>query len=229
MDRVVNAASGSVEGACSPGAIARIEGRWLAQAETATDPSGGSLELAGTSVEVEGKPVPILYASPSRIDILCPEAGPASSFETVVRTAGLVSPSIQTAQNAVAPGIFTVDGSGSGQGLVSLDSESLDGESKLAMVRNYLSAAQPARPGDRIAILATGIGAAFECPGANRRSRVPGRVGGAGSWQGWGLADYRPSCRMAHRGNSVPLSIAGQLTGGSPARSNSVSLAIEEK
>ena len=91
VDRIANAASGSVQGACSPGAIARIEGRWLTQGDEASDPSGGSLELAGTSVVVEGKSVPILQASPTRIDILCPDAGPASSFEIAVRTPGSVS------------------------------------------------------------------------------------------------------------------------------------------
>ena len=224
VDRVVNAASGSVQGACSPGAIARIEGRWLSQGEAATDPSGGSLELGGTSVEIEGKSVPILYASSSRIDILCPEAGPALSFEIVVRTAGLVSPPFETKQNAVAPGIFTVDGDGSGQGLVALA-----GGSKLAMVRNYLSAAEPARPGDRIVILATGIGAASnvlvrigdaEFP-AETVTTVAGRPGVSQ------ITAVVPDGAAA--GNSVSLSIVGQLPDGSPVSSNSVSVAIEEK
>jgi len=224
VDRVVNAASGSVQGACSPGAIARIEGRWLTQGETASDPSGGSLELAGTSVQAEGTSVPILYSSPSRIDMLCPEAGPSSSFEIVVRTAGPVSQPFETMQDAVAPGIFTVDGDGSGQGLVSLA-----GESKLAMVRNYLFAAEPARSGDRIAILATGIGAASnvlvrigeaEVPAESVES-VPGRPGV------WQIAAIVPD--GAAVGTAVPLSVVGQLPDGSQVRSNSVSVAIEEK
>jgi trimeric autotransporter adhesin len=224
VDRVVNAASGSVQGACSPGSIARIEGRWLTQGETASDPSGVSLALAGTSVEIEGKSVPILYSSPSRIDILCPEAGPASSFEMVVRTSGSVSQPFETMQNSVAPGIFTVDGDGSGQGLVSLA-----GESKLAMVRNYLSAAEPARPGDRIAILATGIGAASnvlvqigeaEFP-AESVAAVAGRPGISQ------IVATVPDDAAA--GTSILLSIVGQLPDGSPVRSNSVSMAIEEK
>jgi uncharacterized protein (TIGR03437 family) len=224
VDRVVNAASGSVQGACSPGAIARIEGRWLTQSEEASDPSGGSLALAGTSVEVEGKPVPVLYTSASRIDMLCPDAGTASSFEIVVRTAGSVSQPFATTQNAAAPGIFTVDGSGSGQGLVSLA-----GEPKLAMVRNYLSDAEPARRGDRIVILATGVGAATNVLvrigetefAAESVTPVTGRAGVSQ------VTAIVPDGAAA--GSSVPLSIAVQLADGSQARSNGVNVAIEEK
>jgi len=224
VDRVVNAASGSVAGACSPGAIARIEGRWLTQGDTTSDPSGGSLELAGTSVEVEGKSVPILYASQSRIDMLCPDASPAASFEIVVRTAGPVSQPFETLQNAVAPGIFTADGSGSGQGLVSLA-----GEANLAMVRNYLSAAEPARAGDRIAILATGIGAGSSVLVRIGEAEFPAEAvtsvaGKPGVSQ---ITAIVPDGAAA--GNAVPLSIVGQLADGSQVRSNTVTVAIEEK
>ncbi|MGO9617039.1 MAG: putative Ig domain-containing protein [Bryobacteraceae bacterium] len=224
VDRVANAASGSIQGACSPGAIARIEGRWLTQGSDASDPSGRSLELAGTSVQMEGESVPILYASPTRIDILCPDAVPALPLDIIVRTGGYVSQPVSTMQNAVAPGIFTVDGSGSGQGWVSLA-----GESKLAMVRNYLSAAEPATAGDRILILATGIAAASnvlvrigqtEVP-VESVAPVPGRAGVSQ------IAAIVPDGSAA--GNSISLSIVGQLPDGSSVGSNSVSLAIEDK
>jgi len=224
VDSIANAASGSVKGACSPGAIARIEGRWLTPGNTASDPSGGSLELAGTSVQVEGESVPILFASASRIDILCPDAVPALPFQIVVKTTGSVSQPVETMQNVVAPGIFTADGSGSGQGLVFLD-----GESKLAMVRNYLSEAQPARPGDRILFFATGIGTVSnvlvrigeaEVPAASV-APVPGRPGVSQ------ITAIVPD--GAAVGNSISLSIVGKSADGSSVASNSVSMAIEEK
>jgi uncharacterized protein (TIGR03437 family) len=224
VDRVVNAASNSSQAACSAGAIARIEGRWLTQGDESSDPSGASLALAGTSVEIEGKTVPILHASASRIEILCPDAGPTPSFDIIVRTAGIVSQPFATVQGAVAPGIFTMDGSGSGQGLVSLA-----GESKLAMVRNYQFAAEPALPGGRISILATGIGAA---------SSVLVRIGGAefpaasveqlaGRQGVWQITAVVPD--DVATGVSVPLGIVGQLPDSSQVRSNTVSVAIEEK
>jgi uncharacterized protein (TIGR03437 family) len=224
VDRVVNSASGSVQAACSAGAIARIEGRWLTQGDTASDLSAGSMSLAGTSVQAEGTSVPILYASPTRVDILCPDAVPGLPIELVVRTAGSVSQPGETMQNVAAPGIFTADGSGSGQGLVTLA-----GESTLAMVPNYLFAADPARSGDHILILATGIGAASnvlvrigetEFP-ADSVASVPGRPGVAQ------IGATVPDGAVT--GNSVSLAIAVLLPDGSPSLSNTVTIAIEDK
>jgi len=224
VDSVINAASGSAQAACSAGAIARIAGRWLTEGDTASDPSGGSLSLAGTSVQVEGTSVPLLYSSPTRIDILCPDAAPGLPIDLIVRSPGSVSQPVQTMQNVAAPGIFTVDGSGSGQGLVTLA-----GESKLAMVRNYLFAAEPARAGDRILILATGIAPAsivlvrigeVQVP-ADSVTSVAGRPGVLQ------IAATIPENAVA--GTSVSLAIAVQLPDGSSASSNIVTMAVEDK
>jgi uncharacterized protein (TIGR03437 family) len=224
VDRIVNAASGSVQSACSAGAIARIEGRWLTQGETASDPSGASTELAGTSVQVEGTSVPILWASPTRIDILCPDAVAGVPIQLVVRTPGSVSEPVATTQTAAAPGIFSLDASGSGQGLVSLA-----GESKPAMVRNYRYPTQPVRPGDRILILATGVGTASNVlvrfgETEVHADSVASVVGRPGTSQ---IAATVPDDAVA--GNSVPLGIAVQLPDGSSTQSNIVTIAIEER
>jgi len=118
-----------------------------------------------------------------------------------------------------------VDDSGSGQGLVSLATD----DSKLAMVRNYLSAAEPVIAGDRIVILATGIGAASNVLvrigedefAADSVTAVAGRPGVSQI-----VATIPDS---ATTGISVPLSVAGKLPDGTLVRSNSVSMAIEEK
>lgn len=224
VDRIANAASGSVQSACSTGGIARIEGRWLTQGETASDASGASTELAGTSVQADGTSAPILYASPTRIDILCPEAVSGLPIQLVVRTPGSVSEPIATTQNAAAPGIFTLDGSGSGQGLVSLA-----GDSKPAMVRNYRYATQPVRPGDRMLILATGVGTASKVLVRIGETEVPADsvvsvVGKPGVSQ---IGATVPDDAVA--GNSVRLGIAVQLPDGSSVSSNIVTIAIEEK
>ena len=97
------------------------------------------------------------------------------------------------------------------------------------MVRNSRLAAEPARAGDRIRILATGLGAATqvlvriggaEVP-AESVSAVAGRPGV--SWISAIVPEGAP------RGISVPLSIAAQLADGSSTRSNTVSLALEEQ
>jgi uncharacterized protein (TIGR03437 family) len=53
-----------------------------------------------------------------------------------------------------APGLYSVDGSGTGQGLITLAGTTL-----LAASRDYLALGQPAVPGSSITIRATGIGA----------------------------------------------------------------------
>ena len=79
ITKVINAASHSQDAACSPGAIGRLEGRWLSdESAAASDASGSSLRLSGTAVLVNGDAVPILYASNTRVDFLCPASVPGS-------------------------------------------------------------------------------------------------------------------------------------------------------
>jgi len=53
-----------------------------------------------------------------------------------------------------APGLYSVDGSGTGQGVIMLA-----GTTRLAASRDYMALGQPAVPGGSITIRATGIGA----------------------------------------------------------------------
>ena len=135
---VVNAASRLREAACSPGAIATIEGRWLANGTTVTDPTGGSLELAGTKVWANGAAVPVLSASDEELNILCPEAVPGSELEFVVQTDHGTADPVRTKALSASPGLFSLDGSGRGQGRVSLRDTD-----QTAMIRNYQIAGQP--------------------------------------------------------------------------------------
>jgi uncharacterized protein (TIGR03437 family) len=150
---VHNAASGQSR-ACSPGSLASLSGRWLASSgPPVADPSGASMELGGTQVKINGEYVPVVYASTNRIDFVCPQTNPGTyltvSAETEAGTAGPVS----TMMYQETPGLYSLDGSGTGQGMVTLAGTSL-----LATGRTYLAQGQPAEPGDSIAIRATGIG-----------------------------------------------------------------------
>jgi len=150
---VHNAASGT-NPACSPGSLASLTGRWLASSDTpVSDPSGAGTELGGTRVKVNGEYVPLVYASPTRIDFVCPQIDPGTpltiSAENQAGSAGPVSTIVYQG----TPGLYSLDGSGTGQGMVSLAGTSL-----LATSRDYLALGQPAQPGDSIAIRATGIG-----------------------------------------------------------------------
>lgn len=140
---------------CSPGAIGMLRGRWLSSEEsTLADLSGNRTELGGTRVRVNGVYAPVLVAAASKVDFLCPSNMPTGTpLEIVVETAAGAGEPVRTAMQAASPAVLTLDGSGHGQGLVTI---SASGE--LAMNRNYHVMSQPAQPGDSILIWATGLG-----------------------------------------------------------------------
>jgi uncharacterized protein (TIGR03437 family) len=149
--RMVNAASRSKEVSCSPGAIAAIEGRWLISAPAVSDPSGNSTRLSGTAVWINGASVPLLSASETELDILCPDSTPGSQLEIVVETDHGNAAPMHTELASATPGIFSLDGSGGGQGVVTLERTG-----EVAMVRNYATPSEPASAGDRIVVYTTG-------------------------------------------------------------------------
>jgi uncharacterized protein (TIGR03437 family) len=223
IDRVVNAASQSQEAACSPGAIARVEGRWLAGDSPSSDPSGTSLQLSGTSLKVNGAAVPVLYASLTRVDFLCPHSVPGSSLQIVVETPNAATQPVSTTARDLAPGIFSVDGSGSGQAAAFQA-----GGSRLVMVRNYRYSAQPAQPGDSMIVYATGIdGAASVSVNIGGIAVSPDSVSPAPGLAGVSQLVFEVP-QAATPGDSVTLSLIGRLPNGSPSSSNQVDIAIEE-
>ena len=150
---VVNAASQALQPACGQNAIASLKGHWLAAAgNPVTDPTGGSTQLAGAKVKINGAYVPILYAAEQRIDFLCPTSVPGTALIISVENQLGTADPVQTVMNPFAAALYSLDGSGSGQGQVTLSGTSL-----IAMSRNYLTPGQPAGPGDAITISATGL------------------------------------------------------------------------
>ena len=157
VTRVVNAASRSAAAACSPGTIASLEGRWLVEGQAASDPTGHSTELSGTMVKVNGIEVPILSASISRVDFLCPRAVPGSTLQIALQTStGLAQP-IKTVSQETTPGIFSLDGSGTGQGVITHS-----GTATMVMTPNYQYSSRAALPDQLVTVYATGIAAAQE-------------------------------------------------------------------
>jgi uncharacterized protein (TIGR03437 family) len=149
---IVNAASRSREVVCSPGAIATVTGRWLIGGSEASDPSGSSRELAGTRVWANGIAIPILSASATELDLLCPDSVPGSELKFVIQTDHGVAGPLQTTARSAAPGIFSLDGLGVGQA-----GASVEDTNTWAMVRNYRHPGTPAISGDQMVFFATGI------------------------------------------------------------------------
>jgi uncharacterized protein (TIGR03437 family) len=226
IDRVVNAASHSQEAACSPGAIARAEGRWLAGDSPSADPSGNSLQLSGTTLKVNGITAPILYVSSTRVDFLCPNSVPGNAHQIVVETPNAATQPVYATARDLAPGIFSVDGSGSGQGLAFHA-----GGSRLAMVRNHQYASQPAQPGDSMVVYATGIdGSASVSVNVGGIQVAADSVSPVSGLSGLTQLSFTVP-QAATPGDLVTLSVAARSPYGSATdfnHSNQVYIAIEE-
>jgi uncharacterized protein (TIGR03437 family) len=222
ITRVINAASQSLDAVCSPGAIGRIEGRWLSgESAAVSDTSGNSLRLSGTAVTANGSAVPVLYASATRVDFLCPVAVAGSQLQIVVDTAAGRSSAVQTTVRDLAPGIFHIDGSDDEKGMV-LHSDGTG----LVMVRNYRYAAKPAQPGEVITLYATGLEEAAKvlvrfgqtAVEPDSTAKVPDVPGV------WLLSVRVPPGEF---GNAVGLSIEGYSANGMISISNQIRIAIE--
>ncbi|HVN04452.1 MAG TPA: putative Ig domain-containing protein [Bryobacteraceae bacterium] len=203
---LMNSAGKPVPLLCSPGSAASITGRWLQDAR----------------VIVNGEDVPVLRASEKHIDFLCPDAAPGTALQISIATRfGQTKPLAAILQEA-APGIFTIDGTGGGQGAIVFV-----GTSTLAMVRNARYDAQPAQPGDRVAIRVTG---------APAQSQTMVKVGGIivpaesvtpleGSPGVYEVLITLPG--GTPEGDAVPVSALAAETSGRVVESNIVTMAVE--
>jgi uncharacterized protein (TIGR03437 family) len=224
ISALVNAATGARDGACSPGAIASLRGKWLSSGAPVADLSGSSMELAGTRVKVNGSAATILYADPTRVDFLCPQIAAGTALEARVETDAGTSNGAETVMQQLSPGIFSLDGSGQGQGLVALG-----GSPVLAAVRAFGNAGQPAQADDFISVRVTGLGSMDELSRVKPWVKIGGLpVQAAAVDAVAGIAGmYDVSVKLPANvpsGREVPLSL--ELPGRDSA-SNTVSISIE--
>jgi len=152
VGQVLNSASG-YSGPVAPGELVSIYGTDLgppvAVATTAaTAPSGKlSSKLGGTQVFFSGKAAPLIYASGEQITAVVPVAVASHNSVTLqVVYQGQTTPAMQVPVASTMPGLFTVDGSGGGQGVI----ENQDASAN--------STANPAARGSIVSLYATGQG-----------------------------------------------------------------------
>ena len=143
---VVHAASFSRT--VAPGSIISIFGTGLAGGTAAAGSVPLPRELASAQVLFSGQPAPLLYASPTQINAQVPfELAGAPSAELRVSVLGVPSPAVVVPLVAAAPGVFTVSSDGRGAAVA------------LHADFSSVTAASPARPGEIVALFATGLGA----------------------------------------------------------------------
>ena len=154
VSKLENGAGTGAPAGCSPGSVATIRGRSLFTGTSAAyDPAGTSDNLSGTRVLVNGVPAAVLFASATRVDLLCPTADGGTPLAISVETAAGTSNELRTSMRESVPGLFTANGEGTGQALAMQD-----GSLELAAIANARYAAKPASPDDMVSFRATGIG-----------------------------------------------------------------------
>jgi uncharacterized protein (TIGR03437 family) len=147
---VVNAASNSPVGnPVSPGEFIAIYGSGLApQTMTATPPYPNS--LGSVSVSIGGLPAPVYLVSAGQLNCLVPYAIPSNSTTVTITVTsnGQKSNTVTVPFSATAPGIFSDDTSGTGDGAI------------LHATTNLLvTPANPATKGETLVMYLTGLGA----------------------------------------------------------------------
>jgi len=149
-----NSASYVNDGGCSPGGVVSLFGGSFTNAQGEASQSNPlPVALNGVHVKVNDVDVPLLYASEFQVNLQCPQVAPGTPLKLVVETPnGLSAPLSSTAQYAT-PGIFSLDGSGTGQGAIVIGNTAT-----VAMTHVDGIPSQPVRAGDYISIYATGLG-----------------------------------------------------------------------
>jgi uncharacterized protein (TIGR03437 family) len=178
---------------------------------------------------VNGQETPLLSVSDSHIWFQCPDLPAGSELSVAVRTPAGASNELWTTMREATPGIFTLDGSGQGQGSILLA-----GTQDFVVVRNPDVPGAPAQPGDVVTILATGLGRSV---GGLALARPFARIGGVPAevldarrnelTPGLYEVDVRiPAAVQA--GELVPVVLEVPGLDGRLSLSNTVTIAIEE-
>ncbi|MBI2816977.1 MAG: matrixin family metalloprotease [Acidobacteria bacterium] len=235
-------------GTLAPGSIFSIFGSDLASGR---GPSQTELaaatplptDMGGVNVKVGDRFAPLFFVSPGQINAMIPFETTGTSATLNIETGpGAEGKGITINLSPTAPGIFSTNSSGAGQGAI------LNADSSFVAPRDSIpgAAAHPAKAGDVIIIYASGLGPVTPVPpsgvpaGANgdlhRMNRLPqvsvgGQVVAASSIDFAGLAPgfvglYQINVRVpatVSASNAVPI----QVTTAEGQTSNTVTIAVE--
>jgi uncharacterized protein (TIGR03437 family) len=144
---VVNAASSAPPGnPIAPGQFISLYGTGLARStQTGTPPYPATLN--GVTVLINNKAAPLHFVSAGQINALVPYSTTGASATIVVQNGGASSNTVTVPVAATAPGVYSLDQSGSGGGAI------------LHADFGLVNAARPAAPGETVLVYLTGMGA----------------------------------------------------------------------
>ncbi len=144
---IVNAASNAPAGdAIAPGEFIAIYGSGLAAAPTQATALPFPTSLGGATVSINGTLAPIYFVSAGQINCIVPY-GATGPTATITVTNGSLSNPVTVSLARTAPGVFTVDTSGTGDGAITHSDGSL------------VSSSSPAKKGETVVTYASGLGA----------------------------------------------------------------------
>ena len=150
VNSIVNAASFKT-GAIAPGEMVTVFGSNLGPQQGFGPQFTGArfpaTELVGTQVLFDGLPAPLVYASAGQLSAIVPYTiNGRATTQMMVANQGVLSSAITIPVTASAPGLFTVEAIGTGQGAILNEDGSVN------------STLNPAARGSMVMIYATGAG-----------------------------------------------------------------------
>lgn len=145
---VVNGASFASATPVAPGSLVTIFGSKLADGQAFASELPLPTNLGGSSIALAGRQAPLLFASDGQVNAVIPYGTAVNAQQQLLVLHGSrVSIPQSVTLSAVAPGIFTADGSGKGQGTVFIGNGT-----------TLANASHPAHSGNVVVIFCTGLG-----------------------------------------------------------------------
>ncbi len=151
--RVVDAVSYQSKSITAPGAFISIFGENMGTDPVVGDASSGAFptELGGVQVLFNGKPAPLLYTSPGQVNLQVPFDLENSEYRMTIRRGELASAPAAMGVGSASPAIATINGTGTGAGQIF---RVLPDQAP-----TFATPDNPAKAGETILIVATGLGA----------------------------------------------------------------------
>jgi uncharacterized protein (TIGR03437 family) len=157
---VVNAASFAAGQSVVPGSIVSVFGTTLSGSTAIAQTTPLPTMLASSSFTFGNLSAPLFFVSPGQANLQVPwELEGLRGAQLSVTAGGQASPQVSVNLTPAAPGVFTMDQSGSGQAAALISGTGL-----LAAPSSQYPNARPAKLGEYLEVFATGLGPVSSTP-----------------------------------------------------------------